>query len=185
MFEVHVGKSDSGPDMALYLPLFRSLNDSGARYVVVGGLATVLHGYPRFTADVDLIIDLEPSAIAGAMQALEKLGLRPRLPVPAQEFADPAKRERWMREKGMEVFSFFHPQNPMLSVDVFVHHPIPFETLYRGSKCVDIGGATIRICGIEQLIELKRRAGRAQDLDDIAHLERIRELRADEGDRSK
>jgi hypothetical protein len=171
--------------MGLYFPLFHALNESDARYVVVGGLATVLHGYSRLTADVDLIIDLEPSAIASAMQALERLGLRPRLPVAAKEFADPAQRERWVREKHMEVFSLFHPQNPMLSVDIFVHHPIPFETLYRGSKSVDIGGATIKICGIDQLIELKRRAGRTQDLDDIAQLERIRKLQADENDGPK
>jgi hypothetical protein len=53
--------------MALYLPLFQALNESGARYVVVGGLATVLHGCSRLTADVDLVIDLDPSAVASAL----------------------------------------------------------------------------------------------------------------------
>ena len=33
--------------MLLYEPLFRALNASGTRYVVVGGVATVLHGYAR------------------------------------------------------------------------------------------------------------------------------------------
>ena len=42
--------------MLLYEPLFHALNASGARYVVVGGVATVLHGYARLTADIDLII---------------------------------------------------------------------------------------------------------------------------------
>ena len=46
--------------MALFEPVFRALNDTGARYVVVGGLATVLHGYARFTADADLVVDLAP-----------------------------------------------------------------------------------------------------------------------------
>ncbi len=43
--------------MLLYEPLFRALNASEARYVVVGGVATVLHGYARLTADIDLITE--------------------------------------------------------------------------------------------------------------------------------
>ena len=42
--------------MPLYERLFRALDASETRYVVVGGVATVLHGYARLTADVDLII---------------------------------------------------------------------------------------------------------------------------------
>jgi len=38
--------------------LFRELNDRGGRYVVVGGLAVVLHGHLGATGDVDLVIDL-------------------------------------------------------------------------------------------------------------------------------
>jgi hypothetical protein len=44
--------------MALFEPLFAALNRAEVRYVVVGALATVLHGYARLTADVDLVIDL-------------------------------------------------------------------------------------------------------------------------------
>lgn len=171
--------------MALYLPLFEALNNSGTRYVVVGGLATVLHGYARLTADVDIIVDLDPSAATNVLQALEDLGLRPRLPVPAKDFADPAKREQWINEKHMEVFSFLDPKNPMFAVDVFVRHPIAFDKLYADSKNVDIGGATIRICSIDHLIELKHRAGRPQDLDDIVQLERIKQWQTDETDGPK
>jgi len=46
----------------LYLPLFKALNDAKVQYVIVGGLATVLHGYARFTADIDLVINLEQRA---------------------------------------------------------------------------------------------------------------------------
>ena len=67
--------------MLLYEPLFRALNAPGTRYVVVGGVATVLHGYARLTADIDLILDLEESAAAKAMHTLAGLGLRPRVPV--------------------------------------------------------------------------------------------------------
>jgi hypothetical protein len=40
--------------MGLFVPLFKALNDAGVRHVVVGGLAVVLDGHARLTADVDL-----------------------------------------------------------------------------------------------------------------------------------
>ncbi|OGR91725.1 MAG: hypothetical protein A2V88_09150 [Elusimicrobia bacterium RBG_16_66_12] len=46
--------------MALFEPIFDALNRAGVRYVVVGGLATVLHGYARLTVGIDLIVDLAP-----------------------------------------------------------------------------------------------------------------------------
>jgi hypothetical protein len=48
----------------LFEPLFAALEAAGARYVVVGGVATVLQGFARLTAGVDLIVDLEPAAPA-------------------------------------------------------------------------------------------------------------------------
>jgi hypothetical protein len=44
--------------MAIFAPLFDALNKANIRYVVVGGLATVLHGYVRLTVDIDLAVDL-------------------------------------------------------------------------------------------------------------------------------
>ena len=89
--------------MLLYEPLFRALNASGTRYVVVGGVATVLHGYARLTADIDLILDLEGSAAARAMHALAGLGLQPRAPVDPADFAYSRIREGWLQDKGMQV----------------------------------------------------------------------------------
>lgn len=40
--------------------IFQALEASGVRYLVVGGVAVVLHGHPRFTADLDLVVSLDP-----------------------------------------------------------------------------------------------------------------------------
>lgn len=55
--------------MSVYLPLFKALNEAHVQYVVVGGLATVLHGYARMTADVDLVVNLEPAETKKALKA--------------------------------------------------------------------------------------------------------------------
>jgi hypothetical protein len=166
--------------VGLFEPLFQALNASSGRYVVVGGLATVLHGHARLTADVDLIVDFDAQGLAAMLDALVALGLRPRPPVEAREFADPTRRAEWVREKGMRVFSLWDPKNPMLEVDLFVDHPMDFEDLWQRSEEVDLGGTVVRIASIPDLIQLKRLAGRPQDIQDIEALEEIEKRRDDE-----
>ena len=168
--------------MPLYQPLFRALNASGTRYVVVGGVATVLHGYARLTADVDLILDLERKAAARAMRALSALGLRPRVPVDPEDFADERIRRGWVREKGMRVFSLFKPDDALLSVDVFAEHPVNFEGLYERAEVCDLGDVPVRIASIPDLIHLKRLADRPRDREDVEKLEAILRLKDGHGD---
>lgn len=121
------------PNMSILEPLFRSLNDAEVRYVVVGGLAVVLHGYARMTVDVDLAVDLAEEQARKAIEALTKMSLRPRVPVDPSHFANPEIRQSWIRDRGMQVFSMFDPSNPLRVVDLFVEHPIPFDELWSRS----------------------------------------------------
>ncbi len=139
--------------------LFALLERTGVRYVVVGGVATVLHGYARLTADVDLVVDLEPGPATRLIEALEAAGLRATIPEPAVRFADPETRQRWIDEKGMEVFSLYDQDNPMLRVDLFVSYPIDFEQLFARSEVVDLDSTRVRVASIADLIGLKRLAG--------------------------
>jgi hypothetical protein len=54
--------------------VFRLLNEHDIRYVIVGGIAVILHGSPRLTADLDIIIDLEPMSARRAIEALQTAG---------------------------------------------------------------------------------------------------------------
>jgi len=73
--------------------IFAVLQGTGVRYVVVGGVAVNLHGYQRFTKDVDLVIELVADRALKALQALEAIGYKPTVPVKLTDFADPAIRE--------------------------------------------------------------------------------------------
>jgi hypothetical protein len=130
--------------------LFRDLNDRGGRYVVVGGLAVVLHGHLRATGDVDLVVDLAPDQVARTLAALESAGFQPYVPVAATEFADPLQRAAWAREEGMLVFSL-RPQSGVPMVDLFLEHPIPFDQLWTRSVVVTLRGVPVRIASIDDL----------------------------------
>jgi hypothetical protein len=163
--------------MSFYLPLFETLNDEDVNYIVVGGLATVLHGYARFTADIDLVINLQKGEAEKTVKTLTGMGLKPRLPVDPLQFADPKVRESWRTKKNMEVFSFFDPGNPVLTVDLFIYEPIPYHELASRAESMDIDGITIPVCSINDLIDMKTKAARPKDLDDIEYLREIQRIR--------
>jgi predicted nucleotidyltransferase len=161
--------------MSIYSSIFKALNDAQVQYVIVGGLATVLHGYARLTADVDLVVNLERPEAEKAVRAITSAGFAARLPVDPMLFADEETREAWIREKNMRVFSFYQPDNPLLVLDLFVREPMPFQEMLERAAHMDIGGVTVPVCAIEDLIRLKQEAGRPQDLLDIRYLNGILE----------
>lgn len=161
--------------------IFAALNDARVDYVIVGGLAVILHGYLRATADLDLVIGLAPENCKRGLEALANIGFTPRLPVAIEAFADPRQREEWSEQRNMRVFQLWDPANPLRSLDVFVKEPIAFAALLRDAARKDIDGIPVRVASIEHLIEMKQAAGRPRDLDDIDKLRLIRdEAKADE-----
>ena len=153
-----------------------ALNTAGVRYLVTGGLAVVAHGHLRFTADVDLILDLREENVRLAIAALEQLGYRPRAPVPFRDFANAAKRSEWAREKGLSVFSLFSDEHPATEVDLFVDPPLDFDVAYRAAARLEVApGIEAVFVAYDDLLRLKTRGGRPVDLEDIARLKAIRE----------
>lgn len=153
--------------------IFEALERANVRYLVVGGVAVVLHGHLRFTADLDLVIGLDATNVRAALGALEPLGYAPRAPVPADDLADPAKRAEWVRNKGLTVFSLVSAAHPTTEVDLFVEEPFPFEEARARALHVDLGDVRVWVASLGDLIAMKRCAGRAQDLEDVRNLEAI------------
>lgn len=155
--------------------VFRGLHESHCRFLVVGGLAVVTHGYVRFTADVDLVVDLEPQNLHSFIAALESLGYRSRASVPFSAFADPDNRRRWVEEKGLTVFSLNSPRHPATEIDLFVESPFNFKDAWERSTVAEFAeGIPTRVVGLDDLVSMKRKAGRPKDLDDLRQLERLR-----------
>jgi predicted nucleotidyltransferase len=161
--------------MSAVRDVLRALTIAKVRYVVVGGVAVVLHGYMRATKDVDLVIDLAPAEARKALTVLREMGLQPTVPVDALQFADPEKRREWIEQKNMLVFQM---RDQRRNVDIFVDYPIPFDELWDQSLLLPIEDVTVRVASIPHLIEMKRRAGRPEDLIDIEKLTLLEQIRA-------
>jgi hypothetical protein len=97
------------------------------------------------------------------------------VPVDPYGFADAAMRQQWAREKGMRVFTFTDPAAPTFAVDLLLEPPADFEQLRSRATMVPFGGRTFPICGLDDLIALKKAAGRPLDDADIRDLERVRD----------
>jgi hypothetical protein len=166
--------------------VFEALNGAGVRYLVVGGMAVVLHGHLRTTQDLDLVIQLSPENVRAALDALVALGFRPRAPVPLLDFADPTKREQWRREKNLVVFSLWSDELPAFTLDLFAQEPFDFDRVFSRALRVPFERTEAAVVSLADLIELKRKSGRPLDLDDIQALSSLGATdaaREDEGDR--
>jgi hypothetical protein len=161
--------------------LIQALNAADVRYLLVGGLAVVAHGYVRFTADVDVVLDLQEDNLRRASTALAGLGYRPRAPVAFEDFLDPAKRAAWVRDKGLTVFSLYSPEHPATEVDLFVEAPFTFDQAYARAVRMELApDVAATFVGFDDLLALKQRAGRSQDVLDIQQLMALKKDRSDE-----
>lgn len=158
----------------LFSKVFKALNKSRVRYVVAGGAAVVLYGYPRFTGDLDLIVDLEERNLEKFYDALTAISYFPKVPVTRDQLKDKQMRDKWRREKGMVVFSFVHKNPPFEIVDMFIDEPIKFQDIYKQRKIIRIDNVRVPLIGIDHLIKLKQKADRLKDREDVAQLKAVK-----------
>jgi hypothetical protein len=158
-----------------------ALSGAQVRYLVAGGIAVNAHGYLRMTNDLDIVIHLESDNLRRGWSVLEGLGYHPTIPVTLEEFADRATRERWIREKGMQVLQLWSDQHRETPIDLFVTEPFDFETEYSHAYWGELSpGLAIPFVRLETLIRMKDDVGRPGDLEDVQHLRWILEDREDE-----
>ncbi|MCE0497385.1 MAG: nucleotidyltransferase [Methylacidiphilales bacterium] len=154
--------------------IFRALQEAGARYLVVGGVAVIAHGYVRFTKDLDLVLDLSTDHLRRALAALQSLGYRPIIPVSLLDFADPELRKDWTENRNMKVFNLVSDRYPDVTIDVFPKEPFVFDTEYASAEWKDIApNVHARVVSVPTLIALKTEANRDQDRIDINKLQKL------------
>jgi predicted nucleotidyltransferase len=139
-----------------------ALNDAGARYLVIGGIACILHGHIRATTDVDILIDPTLDNAARVLSGLSTVGYG---------FA-----KEWLPEEILAKPVTIIGDDP--GVDIFT---VAWSVRYAGAitraTLVEVDGVSIPVVGLDDLIASKR-TGRPLDAADIEVLEEIKRLRA-------
>lgn len=153
--------------MNLFERVFRELNRSKVKYLVVGGVAINLHGYLRFTGDLDLLITLDKKNLGKMDKAMKKLKYSERLPVPILALSEKKQVEKWLKEKNLKAYTFNPPQNNLLQIDVIIEDSLKFASYKKNKKIKNIGQLKIPVVSIEDIIKMKKRAKREKDILDI------------------
>jgi len=134
----------------------QSLNDNGVRYLVIGGYAVALHGYPRYTKDLDVWIERGPENAAKLMQALVQFGFGS-LELTVEDFLEPE-----------QIIQLGYPPN---RIDLITSPPgVDFDRSYAARVVVTIDDVPVYFIDLENLKKTKRAAGRLQDLADLENL---------------
>jgi hypothetical protein len=151
--------------------VLRALAESGARFAVAGGFACLAHGVVRVTLDLDLVVDVRDDNLTILWDTLSRLGFMTQQPILRQDAVSAANLLRIAREKGMQALSWVHGSQPFLIVDLLVGEP--FRWTEDHVQRVMVFGAETPVLSREELIRLKKIAGRNKDLVDVQELERL------------
>ena len=131
----------------------QSLNDSGVRYLVVGGYAVALHGYPRYTKDMDVWVDMTADNASKILKALDQFGFGS-LGVNESDFIVPNQ----MLQLGY----------PPGRIDILTTIPgVEFSESYTARAVVEVDGVSVNFIDLENLKKNKKASGRHQDLADL------------------
>ncbi|MBC5765634.1 nucleotidyl transferase AbiEii/AbiGii toxin family protein [Ramlibacter albus] len=144
-------------DIAL---LAKALGDCGVEYVVIGGAAMALHGFPRMTRDIDLFVPVDPNNNARLLKALRALpGSRA-----AVSQLDPKYMDRG-HSTALE---------GEIAIDIlYVAAHRTFEDLRDHVQRVDLDGIPVWTLDIDGMLMTKKTA-RESDVPDRLKLERLR-----------
>ena len=145
---------------AAYSDVFEVLERHDVRYVVVSGVAVVLHGYVRPVFDLDIVVGPTPDEHNRALQALLFAGFVPSIPLPLNLLTVVRMFDQIERE-----------------IDVFSKYHILFKDLWADSMTINLGQSTVRVASLEHLLHAKRTTGRPHDLVDVAGLLAIQKTR--------
>lgn len=146
-------------------------------FIICGGVALVLHGIERMTMDLDLSLNMSDRNLKKFLDAMKRLDLVPRAPVPADSLLDPEKRRLMVADKNARVFTFIDINNPYRQVDVFITDALSYDALKNQTEMIRLGDHQVQLINKRGLLEMKRAITPPRDKDvyDIHMLTKILE----------
>ncbi len=152
------------PEFRLH-QLLRRLIDRGVDFVVVGGVAVILQASPRFTRDLDICYAVDQKNLQRLGEVLVEL--RARLRGIDEDLPFVADGRTLRRAQILTLTT----ADGGLDLLVEPAGAPGYASLRRRADRMDIDGIIVRVASIDDLMAMKRAAGRPQDLVDLESLE--------------
>jgi hypothetical protein len=141
------------------------------RFVVIGGIAARLRGSTTITEDLDVCYQRDPENMERLVKALRQIRARLRGAPPDVPFRLDAKT--------LAMGDSFTFVTDVGSIDVIGHPsgiPGGYEELERAADEMElVGGITVKVASLDDLIRMKRAAGRPKDLAEVEILGALRD----------
>jgi hypothetical protein len=142
--------------LARLTAVFRSFHEHDVRYLVIGGIASVFHGVPRATFDLDILIEATPANAQRVLDALLAAGLR------TAELTDAAT----LLSKEITIFK------DKVRIDVKTRTPgLDFAEAWSRRVTARHEGVDFHVISRSDLVASKRASGRPIDMEDVRMLE--------------
>ena len=135
-----------------------------------------LHGYPRFTNDIDILLALDDANLHAMAGVMHKLGYEKRLPVDIQELGDEKKVKAWIKGKRLVAYTFINAKEPQFNIDVLVGASFQFNRYKAEQMIAEVWDLRIPVVSIDDLIAMKRQTERGKDIQDVVALLELKGL---------
>ena len=154
-----------------YEKVIHALVDHEVKFILIGGLAAIIHGSPRLTEDIDVVYARDRENIRRLVGALQPFA-------PYLRGAPRGLPFTW-DERTVRMGLNFTLDTSLGDVDVIGEATGggTYDKLLPCSAEVSAVGRKFLCVGLERLIQLKRAAGRAKDLLAVAELQSLLEER--------
>jgi hypothetical protein len=156
--------------------LFNELNKAKVKYLVAGGVAVILHGLPRITGDLDILLYLDKENLKRLDKAISKWGYVERIPVSLLSLGDHKLVRKWFKEKNLQAFTLSLLGKLPLQIDIIIEESLKFDKFEINKVEKKDGKLMIPVVSIDDLIRMKKKAGRAKDLIDLDALLGLKKL---------
>ena len=161
----------------LYEKILREFYYNGVNYLIVGGIALNLHGVPRATFDLDIIVAWDESNIEKIEEILKNLNFKTMVPVSLSELKDKSKRKELARKKHMFALNFYNVDDPLEEIDILIKDVSNFDELFERKKTIKIDDFEIYLISLDDLIKLKRKSKRHKDREDMKNLMLVKHIK--------
>jgi hypothetical protein len=144
--------------------------------MLVGGLAVNLLGAMRSTADMDILVEMSDENLQSVMEVFKKQGYKIKQPLDLITIANRAIREKLIKDKHLKAVNFFK-DNELKEVDIIIDSAVSFQQARKSVVWIRIDDLKLPVISIDNLIKMKKNAGRMVDKLDIDQLKKIKRLK--------